>query len=327
MDSQLFRKYFSGKCNEDECKEVEKYISVHPQLIDQFFEEEWERSADTIPTEVSVKIKNDVYSAIKEESTEKKIVHFSLLRVAAAIAVLLVVGAGIFYINNYKKYRAEQWVRVDNPGARIKSVIMPDNSTIWLNANSSISYSNLYNTSKRELKLSGEAFFQVSKNPQKPFIVHSGNLSTTALGTSFNISAYEKDQMVRVVLVTGKVAVDLKKSFNDEHRVILTSGKMIEFENKNSKWSSSVINTASVTSWRNSKLTFINEPLPDALRKIARYYQISIRFNEEELSHLHLDGTFDAMQEKDRVLKTVLSIYGLGWKMSPNGYEIIKSKK
>lgn len=325
MDSQLFRKYFSGKCNEDECKEVEKYISSHPQVVDQFFDEEWERSADEIPAEVTAKIKNEVYTAIKEPEA-KKIAHLSFLRIAAAITVLLAIGAGIFYINNYKNNRLEQWVRVDNPGTRIKSVIMPDNSTIWLNANSSISYSNLYNTAKRELKLSGEAFFQVSKNPQKPFIVHSGKLSTTALGTSFNISAYEKDQMVRVVLVTGKVAVDLKESFNDEHRVILTPGKMIEFENKNSRWSSTVINTASVTAWRNSKLTFINEPLPDALRKIARYYQITIRFNEEELSRLHFDGVFSTTEEKDRVLKTVLSVYGLDYKTGSNGYEIIKRK-
>ncbi|MNE24036.1 fec operon regulator FecR [compost metagenome] len=298
--------------------------------MDQFLEAGWGRSTEEISTEVSTKLKNNLYRSIAQESEviqQKAINHFSFLKIAAAIALLIAFGAGLFYVYNYRNQVNEQWVRIDNQGSKIKSVSMPDNSIIWLNANSSISYSNLYNTTKRELKLSGEAFFQVTKNHQKPFIVHSGNISTTALGTSFNISAYEKDQIVRVVLVTGKVAVDLKKSFNNEKRVILTPGKMIEFENKNAKWTSSMINTNSVTLWRNNKLVFVNELLPDALRKLARHYHVNIRFNEEELSHLYFDGTFESTEEKERVLKTVLSIYGLTYKTTPNGYEILKNKK
>ena len=108
----------------------------------------------------------------------------------------------------------------------VKSTIeLADGSKIWLNADSKVQYPALFNGSTREVYLNGEAFFDIAKNPSKPFIIHLSNGTVRVLGTSFNIKAYDNEPVVETSVATGKVAFIPKLKNNQRaDTVFLTAG-------------------------------------------------------------------------------------------------------
>lgn len=101
--------------------------------------------------------------------------------------------------------------------ANISKVILPDGSIVWLKAYSKLSYPEQFSDTNREVKLEGEALFEVAENPKKPFVITCGELKTTVLGTSFNIRANRKD--IEVNVLTGKVA--LSSEYSDSNMILL----------------------------------------------------------------------------------------------------------
>ena len=86
-------------------------------------------------------------------------------------------------------------------------MLLPDGSTVWLNAGSRLTYDSLYGTTLREVTLSGEAYFDVVKNPKKPFIIHTGKINIRVLGTVFNVKSYPEEQTIETSLIKGSIEV------------------------------------------------------------------------------------------------------------------------
>ncbi len=153
------------------------------------------------------KIQEGKYSA---RHTAKKILpRLSVIRrVAAVLLVLVAIGGAIRYFNPDLQLSVKQpeLVNVTTQNGERTTYTLPDGSQVRLNAGSKLTYPAVFKK-ERHVSLEGEAFFQVTKNPSKPFIVHTKQISTTVLGTSFNINAYNEDESVTVTLKTGKVAV------------------------------------------------------------------------------------------------------------------------
>lgn len=187
------------------------------------------------------------------------------------------------------------------PRGRDYKLILEDGTEIWLNADSRLKYCvSFASSTKREVFLeSGEAYFKVTKNPQKPFIVHNGNMDVHVLGTSFNINAYSG--VVQTTLIEGKVKINLKKSKNG---VVLIPGQQAQFDVASGKLNKQSVEVYSSVAWKDGVFAFEHTSLETLMDQIGRTYDLDIEFKDIALKQLYFSGTV----EKKENVKELLDI-------------------
>jgi transmembrane sensor len=192
------------------------------------------------------------------------------------------------------------------------NLILSDGTKVWLNAGSSLTYDTAYNKTVREVSLTGEAFFDVTKNKTKPFIIHTSKFDIKVLGTEFNVKSYSTDRTTEASLIRGSIEVTFKD--NPDRKIILKPNEKIVVNNstgeeasnlKNNKKTSEIpdvaikgltheYNTGTIieTSWVENKLIFQDESFEDISHQLERWYGVSIVFNNNQLKENHLTGNF-----------------------------------
>lgn len=242
-----------------------------------------------------------------------------IARVAAA--VILVLGfAFIFYqYQDLSSNNLNLQTMVQTNDADQKIIALPDGSTVWLNRNSELLYPENFDGETRTLYLKGEAFFEVTPDKDRPFIVHSGISKTTVLGTSFNLSAYSKEEQIRLTVVTGKVAFALA---DDTDGVIVIPGNMARisagnksiFENENSD--------LNFLSWKTRHLIFNDSPMDDVIKSLQRHYGIEINVQNPETLMCKFTGDF---QETgiENALKIITRATSTSYELNKGEYKIM----
>ena len=191
-------------------------------------------------------------------------------------------------------------------------MVLPDGSTVWLNAGSKLDYTKIGSTGNREVQLTGEAFFDIVKNPERPFIIHTSKIDVKVLGTKFNVKAYPDDKTVETSLVQGSVEVFVKNRPGEKYllkpnqKLVLLNSVETDVlpkatDNKISKLPIIAIDhltyrdsdTVSLeTSWMQNKLVFVDEAFAEVARKMERWYDVRIQFRNRSLEEELLNGEF-----------------------------------
>lgn len=190
---------------------------------------------------------------------------------------------------------------------------LPDGTIVWLNAGSKLDYSKIYDTGIREVNLIGEAFFDVVKNPARPFIIHTSTIDIKVLGTAFNVKAYPDDKTVETSLVRGSVEIRVKNRPSEKYllkpnqKLILMNEDLIQKTVKELR-----INTmpdpvitirkltyfngessAIETAWIKNKLEFKDEAFADLAKRLGRWYDVTFEFRNKNLEEEPLNGVFE----------------------------------
>ncbi len=193
-----------------------------------------------------------------------------------------------------------QFISKQNPLGQKSTILLPDSTVVTLNAGSQIIYPERFNELYREVELKGEAYFEVSENKQQPFRVKSGDIYTIALGTSFNIRAYESDSKISVFLNTGKVEISsvlnqLKEAYvlNPGEKVVynpvLQEAEKLEFDRELE------------LSWKDGILVFKQTNLADFIHTIERWYGVEVALSGNSDEECRINGWFE-----NETLKVVL---------------------
>jgi len=153
-----------------------------------------------------------------------------------------------------------------------------DGTKVWLNSESSITYPVRFDGLIRKVELAGEAFFEVAKNPNQPFIVTARGVDVKVLGTHFNISAYNDDQFIKTTLVEGSVQV-----YNQAHSVRIIPGEQASIVSLQSEIKVSQVDVNQVLAWQQGFFEFTNATLPEIVKQISRWYDVDIRVEEGAL--------------------------------------------
>jgi transmembrane sensor len=157
---------------------------------------------------------------------------------------------------------------------QVANLTLADGTKVWLNGGSKLSYPDIFRGDKREITLVGEAFFEVVHDAKRSFIVHTGNVKTHVLGTSFNVKAYLEDRFVKVDVATGKVGVVMQKV----KTVFLTPADEVVVNKKNN---STVVlkgvDINAVSGWKDGDFIVKNMPLPEVLNAIKHRYNVQIK--------------------------------------------------
>jgi transmembrane sensor len=243
----------------------------------------------------------DFLQQVQAPTTETKVVKMVPRRnwwtLGVAASVLLVLA---FLLWPKSELPLQQFATLDGEQ---KEIILPDGSTVWLNENSTISFQEGFE--KRNIQLSGEAFFDVKRDTTAPFTIQTGQAVTTVLGTSFNVRAYPTEEKVEVTVATGKVAVSEGKS-----EIRLTPGNTGIFKKENKELVKKEEGKPHALAWKTGVLDFRNEPLADIIPVLEQLYDIQVDLENPQIGNCRFSGIFENRQPSEiiDVIKYALSL-------------------
>lgn len=244
-----------------------------------------ESTAEPILVNVDEKV-NEIWQRGILDKPKKTLATNHIIRYAAVILLLMSFTSVIFYFSQQEKMRLENlpaeipsYVIRENKAGQKTKIFLPDGSVAFLNSSSSIKYLSGFIGDERRVVLEGEAFFEVAKDETKPFIVESRTIETIALGTAFNINAFDDSDVIRVSLVDGEVRVN--QIGNNAETVILNPGYEVIVEPNSQSFLEMPFKTDDVLGWKEGKLVFKQATFYEVSQKLERWYgvQIKIRGN------------------------------------------------
>lgn len=223
----------------------------------------------------------------------------------AAVAILAVgLGWGVheFYGNTKSSYLAEEDVIYNEihvqKGGRANTVILSDGSKVVLNAATTLRYPTSFNGKKRQVYLDGEAYFEVSKNEEKPFVVKLNKQDITVLGTTFNIQAYENESYSVVTLLSGRVMLEaFNESGESTGRMFLKPNQRALSDNESGSVSLHDVDSSFANAWVNGEYKFKDEPLSSIFKRLENYYNVRIHLDDSRLEQIRYTGTFSLDQD------------------------------
>jgi transmembrane sensor len=209
-----------------------------------------------------------------------------------AAAFLLIVLVGYYALDPFSSGQTI----VENGKGEKSILYLPDGTKVWLNAQSSISYAESFEKSlTREVVLEGEAFFDVTEDKTKPFIVKTSQLQVKVLGTSFNVRSYESQNTIETTLVHGSVMIELneKQSSASDQPILLKDNERAIYSTVSKQVSLQTVLAESETSWRVGKLSFVNKPFHEIKEELERWYGVEITLEDEASDNCRFSTTIE----------------------------------
>lgn len=208
------------------------------------------------------------------------------------------------------------WLHFQSIPGAITNLKLPDGTNVTLNMGSSIDYPSSFNEDTREVKLTGEAFFDVSHNEDCPFLVNTGEMNVKVLGTKFNVSNYEESESLEVVLESGKVGLYKGECNNKTNLKLLNAGERAVY-NKNQKTIAiDRVNVKNYICWKEGILVFNDSPMQEVVNKLNRWFNVNIYFDDDRLNEYYFTATF-VDENLDQILELLKLSTPIDFDMSP----------
>lgn len=200
---------------------------------------------------------------------------------------------------------------ISTPRGGQYQVTLPDGSIVWLNAASSLKYpASFSGLGERRVELTGEAYFEVAADKERPFLVVSGGQTIEVLGTHFNVNAYGEDPAARTTLLEGSIRLHSKET---EETYILSPGQQAIRHGKGFQVIEA--DTESAVAWKNGKFVFNGESLENILLKVARWYDVTIEFQDTKAKGIRFGGTMSRFENISKVLNKLAITGDVQFKM------------
>ncbi|MFV0377444.1 MAG: FecR family protein, partial [Mangrovibacterium sp.] len=213
---------------------------------------------------------------IRKNIQKQQIRRVVLVSGKYAAIVILSLLVGYFVRQKPTGSKPLQYAEMEVQYGQTGHLYLFDGTEVWLNSGSKLKYPNQFNSENRTIELEGEAYFKVTRNAQLPFKVKTKAMEVEVLGTSFNVSAYNDDTKVDVVLEEGKVKLN---QLNGTEIGVLKPGEQASLDTESRQMTVARINTKLYTNWKDGRLEFKGEPLGEVARKLERWYNVSIRID------------------------------------------------
>jgi len=315
VNKQLIRKYLKGECSPSELQIMKLFLQREDaqHLIDQVWAEEWEEFQEQ-------EISDQEIATWKERFTKKRLQFnslpvnksggrfFTLRNVAVWLTLILSLGTwyGIIRLKRQETRTAVAvtiFERVNANGQRIQ-IRLSDGSVVYLSGGSKLRYPSRFIGNTREISLEGEAFFEVAKNPKRPFIIRTGSIRTLVVGTSFRINAF-KDKPFLVEVATGKVRISHQQGNHQKQLATLTPGQSMLWENNRAILGE--INADDLSEWKNGRLVFNGATLKEMALVFERWYGVDIIFKNQVKAGQHTTITLTANVPLSDIMEVLAS--------------------
>lgn len=266
-------------------------------------------------------IVNDINSSIQKDNN-KKLIHFNWFKITAVAASLIVlIFAALFYKANNSVIKENESVVEVKKGSK-SYIELPDGSKVWLNSDTKLTYDKSFGTKARDVTLTGEAYFDVVKDQNRPFIVHTKTMDVKVLGTAFNVRAYSNEINTQTTLLRGSVEILLKKTSSE--KIILRPKEKVIIQNSYASFdtiaktvskdvpvvallkleTNSTDSSVAETKWISNQLVFDEENIETLIPILERWYNVKIVLKRNIPSNKRFTGTFENDKIED-VLETL----------------------
>ncbi|WP_185716339.1 FecR domain-containing protein [Larkinella knui] len=296
ISPDLLKKYLAGTCNPEEVEQVEQwYAALNAEKADRR-EFNQPRHLKKIQEIVNLKTESETPP---ERADNVRPLAPGFWRYAAAAVVILVGSLGLYFYLNTAQPASEPTARAVSIVNTEKQVVrhqLPDGSKVWLNPDAKIQYAaGAFSETSRTVSVEGEAFFEVTKDPARPFFVKSNELLVKVLGTSFNVKSNPDQSRYEVSVVTGKVSVSVPDRKGQAKSVLLLPRQQAVFEVASGLLTSTELSKfrEKVDTWQPISLTFEDEKLSEIAMRLQKKYGIKIRLANPNLANCRLKATFD----------------------------------
>ena len=319
----LFERFLKDQCSSEEVKELyacikEKQVSSE---LDPLLEDVWSK-IETYPTlddrhrqYLLKKIRN---RTVKERSGRRWRLPLKIAAVASVVVVAVILSTPKAVHMAETDTDTETITQTTQPGQRA-IYILPDGSRVSLNAGSSITFPKKFNNDTRTVVLEGEAFFDIVRNAEQPFIVTSAGIKTEVLGTSFNIRAYHGEN-IEVTVATGKVQVGSldKLSSQDNEKVLLTANEQAVYNHANGSITQTSVDIRKYLAWYSKELILENTSVRDAILMLEKRFDQKIILSDHEVGNCVIRRARYEQESLETILKGLQS--SLGFEYEFNGY-------
>ena len=221
---------------------------------------------------------------------------------AAMTIIVFICGTIAFQIGKSVIRKQLTQISIEAPYGSKTKLYLPDGTLVWLNAGSKMSYAQDFGINERALNLTGEAYFEVTKNKHIPFKVHTDELDVKVLGTKFNFRNYQDDLEAKVCLLEGKVALSAQQK-----ETILHPDQQALLDKKTGKLLISSTKAAYSAEWTNDRLYFDEVLLSDIIKELERSYDVKITVADDTLNTIRFYGNFRKREQSIQEIMDVLS--------------------
>ncbi len=319
--TELFNRYLDNTATEEEQRALMtlirqgQYDETIKEKIDDLLNEQ--PGFESLPPDQSRRILEQIFNT--EPTRIVPMGRSRSWRWAAAASVILVCGVIGWWRWDTTPRMEQAMVQqeaVSRPAifSGKQFVRLPDGSTVLLNEGSQLSYAPSFGASDREVILSGEGYFDVQHDPSRPFRVLTGKITTTVLGTAFNIKAYPDQEEVKVTVTRGKVQVEDDKGtlgiLTPDHQIAVKTGTL-DFVQR-------AVDADAEVAWQNRYLILDNVSLEEAVRIIGERYDVRIALANEQLKSCSISATFLNGENLDQVLTVVAAVVRANYVMQPD---------
>jgi ferric-dicitrate binding protein FerR (iron transport regulator) len=226
--------------------------------------------------------------------------HNQIFRIAAILSIAFMLAASLSFLNESKvptftEAIIEYQEHIAPPGVKSNLTLM-DGSKVVLNSGSSLRYVKNFQPDLREIELTGEAFFEVTKDPNRPFIVRTGQIATQVLGTSFNVKAFENEEL-EISLLTGLVEVEVDSEV--PQRINLVPGEALRFQPENQEIRKGKFDKDKTLAWTQKTIVFDRTEIFEIKRTLENWYGVKISFTNQPAKDLEISARFNDQSLKD----------------------------
>lgn len=197
-----------------------------------------------------------------------------------------------------QEIRDPEYYTMNVPFGAEYNVLLPDGTKIYLNAGSSLRYPDQFNGEKREVFLTGEAYFEVKSDSLHPFIVHAADVAIQVLGTAFNVNAYPDVPWIKTTLVEGRVEAQCKNN-----SFIMEAGTQVAYNKETEEAKYFPVNTQQFTSWKDGYYEFEEMPLEELMTIFTRWYNLNIEFADSKVKEIKFSGRLKRYEDLRSLFK------------------------
>lgn len=315
LNEDIIIRYLENRCSEEDFVLINEWMKESDENAGELFRMEEIYQLGKFPFEeenLVVRAERRLGRRLEQENQKKQEVFKlrSVLRYAAAIVGVMVLAAGLAY---WFRNKAEELVVASAAHGQVREMLLPDGTKVWLNQSSVLKYPRAFEGKERHVYLDGEAYFEVARNHEKPFMVKSPAMDVRVLGTSFNIKCRPDNSFAETTLIEGEVEV---KDKSDKGRITLLPGQKAVLNRVTGRMQVKQVDPKMEIVWHNDLIPFEKSSIFQIAAALERFYGVKIILSPDVDSTNTYSGVLKKKDNIESVLNSLRNSIPFNYKKS-----------
>lgn len=311
----VIQNYILGIASIEEQQFLNDWLNDNPENRKLLFNEKDLYDASQLGSKALDEIEIQQWIKLQDQISKRKSKTFKLIEILKIAAIVLItLGAG--WIGHYLyssiafSNKQVEIKHIEATKGQIKEIFLADGTHVWLNSDSKLSFPSQFTANNRQVDVHGEAFFEVTANEKKPFLVNTKNHTVKVVGTQFNICEYPKSKIIEVTLVEGKVKIISGNIIKD-----LFPGQQSSFNTKTSIVKISEKDLEIYSSWKEGRYEFSNERIGKVFQIIERWWDVKINCQDDSLGNERISGVLKRHKPVDTIFELIDKLIPIEYKI------------